>query len=559
MKPLIVLLIVAGICDARLLFVSGSASSIPPSAVSAKFSTLPAALSIVQAHDTILLDQGTYADQGGYAIPVGVYLKGAGADKTIFQGSGAYACIRLISDNLTDGNQALSGFMVQGNNKALEGGILVRGRSNVRLHDLKVEWTNHYGIQVTAHEKTWNGSLPRFFCTGIEIFNTVLLNCSRDESGWSRGALLIGGLEGAHIHHMTINEKDGYGIKFWEEGFLRRLTINDCSITTNESDPSWGADAIIELWNVYDNSEVYNISGNQWISLVNNNVPAGSVSTRSIRLHHCRTISARADNPKEAVEVAIQNGEIDSNYFEHFKMGFGIWGKTLNNTMHHNVLRCRSAIQWGAGAWVEGQSVDHAGNKIYNNVFDGFERGIWFKPLNSRVTDMQIKNNLIMNCREGAFAFSNNAGTVTNVVASNNALINAPVEIRNYTSHQIQFTPVNTLKPSTSGLKLTGSIPDPWYRPISADGALVDKGIAVGLPYAGDAPDIGAYEFENAVSTDKGHSVWAGTVRTGPGPDVTGWFLLSGRKCAALNIRAGVYIKGKIGRESMVHYATPKY
>jgi len=45
------------------------------------------------------------------------------------------------------------------------------------------------------------------------------------------------------------------------------------------------------------------------------------------------------------------------------------------------------------------------------------------------------------------------------------------------------------------GLRYRGDKPRPFFAPAGIESFVVDKGIAVGLPYRGRAPDIGAYEF----------------------------------------------------------------
>ena len=45
------------------------------------------------------------------------------------------------------------------------------------------------------------------------------------------------------------------------------------------------------------------------------------------------------------------------------------------------------------------------------------------------------------------------------------------------------------------GLTLSGKKPYPYYAPRLETSFVVDKGVDVGLPFKGAAPDIGAYEF----------------------------------------------------------------
>jgi len=44
--------------------------------------------------------------------------------------------------------------------------------------------------------------------------------------------------------------------------------------------------------------------------------------------------------------------------------------------------------------------------------------------------------------------------------------------------------------------KVDGSLPDITFGHLKAGSDLIDKGINVGLPYSGSAPDLGAFETQ---------------------------------------------------------------
>ena len=48
--------------------------------------------------------------------------------------------------------------------------------------------------------------------------------------------------------------------------------------------------------------------------------------------------------------------------------------------------------------------------------------------------------------------------------------------------------------------KADGSLPDVKFMHLSADSKLIDKGKDVGLPFAGSAPDLGAFEYREPSS-----------------------------------------------------------
>jgi hypothetical protein len=45
------------------------------------------------------------------------------------------------------------------------------------------------------------------------------------------------------------------------------------------------------------------------------------------------------------------------------------------------------------------------------------------------------------------------------------------------------------------GLRRKSKKPWPFYAPAAATSFVVDRGVEVGLPFEGKAPDIGAYEY----------------------------------------------------------------
>src|SRR5690606_35645876 len=56
-----------------------------------------------------------------------------------------------------------------------------------------------------------------------------------------------------------------------------------------------------------------------------------------------------------------------------------------------------------------------------------------------------------------------------------------------------------------------GSRPDPYYKP-KAGSPLIDKGVNVGYPYSGSAPDIGAYEYGGTSATPPANKAPQGSI-----------------------------------------------
>ena len=75
-----------------------------------------------------------------------------------------------------------------------------------------------------------------------------------------------------------------------------------------------------------------------------------------------------------------------------------------------------------------------------------------------------------------------------------------------------------------------GSLPDVQFLHLAAGSDLVDKGVDVGLPFSGSAPDLGAFEYgATAVAGPEAMRPWLHS-RSGPGLDYVQFFDVAGRK-----------------------------
>ena len=281
---------------------------------------------------TVHLNAGTYNETQASVVPVGVNVEGAGVNNTIIRSTIADTLIKLQSSSITNGNQTLSNFKIDGQSRQLDHGIVVYNRQNVTLHDLSFSEIDDMAMCVYGSD----------YIAGIKIYNISITNCSKDNTDWSNGSLDIGHLQGAEIYNVTINENRGYGIKFYNNGYFKGLKIHDCNITVPTSDPLWGADICIELWNVYDDCEIYNMTVNTWFSIVVGDKGAGNYS---MYIHDNKMVYP-ALHTKEAIEVGANDMIISNNYIENAGTAFGFYigssGKnniTINNNNYQHVCQ----------------------------------------------------------------------------------------------------------------------------------------------------------------------------------------------------------------------------
>ncbi|SDW57586.1 fibronectin type III domain-containing protein [Paenibacillus sp. CF384] len=464
------------------------------------------------AGNTIVLTAGTFTETQAIVLPLGVNVVGAGTSQTTVNagavsspGTGNSLLFQLVSTSHEIGNQSLSGFTINGQSKALEGGIHVQGRDNVVIHDVNVTNTAHTAIRVIAGWSATDTVAPPFYLTGIEVYNCKLTNTSHDLAGWTSGAMSLGGLNGALIHHNTINEDQGYGIKFENNGWFKGIKVYNNTINTNNIDALWGSDATIEFWNIYDNSEIYNNNLNNWVSIVNRFAGTGTTL-----LFHDNTEIVTNDNNKTAgIEVAAGNTKVYNNYFEQTRWGVGFWQEKYNsnNMVYNNVFynRVLPSDEWNSGIYFENANVGYAydNNQIFNNVFTRFEQAVWYKCVgNAPITNTKFQNNIVTDMQYAFILTASNTEYLSNTTMTNNVLYNVPTPL----IRAFGGTPVNLVMSNNPagnpGLTGTGAKPDPYFRPASASSLVVDAGTNVGLPYSGSAPDIGRYEWSGTGGGD---------------------------------------------------------
>lgn len=460
-----------------------------------------------ELRSTIHLNAGKFIENEGCPLPAGVNLEGAGMGRTILQGSCNEFLIQLESDFKVNGDQTISGFTIDGQGRKLYGGISVNRRNNVTIRDIAFNGTDVTGLQIHAGGTPDSTIPPREYLTGIKVYQCHFTNCSKDFAndendigwgkGWSSGALQIGQLDGAEIHDITINENRGGGIKFCGNGWLKNLELYQCNIRVPDRDPFWGADFAIELWNIYDNCKVYRNTVNNWVSFVRGNKGNG---THSLQFFENRIVFPDTGNPQVAIEASASDMEISNNYIEKAGLGVSLWydKSQANVLVHHNVFYdFYHPSDYTAGLEIHLNKGTVLSNiRVFHNVFhnirpDNQHPGlvIGAKVLFEGVLNgLQIKNNIFMNTGTKTIkqdvVYWDGKGEIRNADISYNCLDNVQLGNAGPFAHNLFANP---------GITASGSRPFPYYR-LNGNSGLIDKGIPVGFPYSGNAPDIGADE-----------------------------------------------------------------
>src|SRR3989339_615542 len=495
---------------------SNDGSSLKP------WKTLAYAVSHVPVNQgcTVHLNAGTYNETQTSLVPAGINIEGSGMSNTIIKGSlsseGSYL-IKADNYPAVNGNQTFSNFTIDGNNRTLEMGMRVSGRHNVTIHDVTFKNINHNGLTVHSGQYAENiqTPAPSTYITGFKLYNSTFTNTSEDcpagsyshPLNWNSGAIHIGHLTGALIHDITINENGGFGIKGTDMlaggGYLKGVKIYNCVINVPKTDPYWVGDASIELWNMYDNCEIYNCTVNNWFSLVAGNKGAGQYS---IKVYNNSLILPSGGGQKEAIEVGASDMIMSENYIEGFGSCFGHWNATISNVIFNNniVYKCS-----GGGVYIcpEGRTATNI--YFYNNVFDLSNGSADFFVLggNTNASNVRIRNNILIGSGSNRdIYYQPQASHMLSSYFTNNIRYN--VVSGNYTAGD--FTVNNNINsnPSIIGIGYRRYT----YYTLQSNSPCIDAGVSItGFTtyYIGAAPDIGRYEYgDTALPTGELAGEW---------------------------------------------------
>lgn len=452
---------------------------------------------------TIKIAEGIYLESQ-IIVPAGVNISGAGRDLTVIKADPSFyynpdkpgyshekLLICLTSNAITTGNQSIKDLSIDGDEKKLHGGILVKNRTNVLLKRIKIQKTNFTGIWL------WEVKDSR-------VTDVIINDCAWGSAAWVSGAINVANLERVELDHISIDESFGYGIKaLGTHGQMHYVKVHDNTISVSPRG-QWktdsGADApniAFEFWNVdLLGCELYNNYFDNIVSIVMDleqwRTPKGKTT---IRLYNnIIDLESRAKGSGYALEISVHDIEIDHNYILKGKHGIVNWdnkGTLMSNwNIHHNVFY-GIADEYPADI-VRAQHSGLHNVKFYNNTieFTGARTTNLIAIYGGASENVEIKNNLIINSNTSYNYYPNKViheenATITNLEVTNNFLCNLTTE---------NLPGVN--KDNLSGdplIRKTGARPLPYYLP-GKGSPVIDSGVNVGLPFVGAAPDIGAHE-----------------------------------------------------------------
>lgn len=226
--------------------------------------------------DFIFAQAGSYTEVRQSELPNGVSLVGAGIDQTVFHftySSGPGLKLESYGrwGDVNYGNQSISYLTIDGDMIGSQA-IAVNYRSNVSIHHCRIMDFVSDGIifygQATG---TWTGTnpyepwrtMPNAWCVGNRVYNCIITNCAAYTTSEGKGNIRYGQQDGFCVEYTTITQTsraaglNGYGIKFWAEGWNINTRIHDNTITVAPRE--YGKfNFSIENWNDYGGCRYYN-------------------------------------------------------------------------------------------------------------------------------------------------------------------------------------------------------------------------------------------------------------------------------------------------------------
>jgi hypothetical protein len=167
--------------------------------------------------------------------------------------------------------------------------------------------------------------------------------------------------------------------------------------------------------------------------------------------------------------------------------GFGMppnYGSYPSPIVHHVLRNCVSLLNKAAGFY---QNHQPTSDTFYNN--SSYDNGSDFDMLGYDIA---------AGAGAGYGYYRNNVAYLSNATA-NRTGTHYDDAFNSWTIAGLTVTASDFVTLDTAGImgprNADGSVPNVGFMRLSAASKLIDKGVAVGLPYSGKAPDLGAFEY----------------------------------------------------------------
>ena len=467
--------------------------------------------------DVIYIAPGSYSDENPCSLKTGVKIQGAGKDVVKISSNIISYIDGTSSTPSVIGNNEISGisFYGSGSNRC----IYSSGRSGQKIYDCYFESFDKAIELVGKYPKFQAscGSTPS--SSAIYCDDDARLSTEPSSTDWAENVevynntvkdagLMFHTIKSAKIHHNTIDNsgslKSGVGnTSYWWNGV--EFYANTIRVQTI----AWSTIAL-EVWLVEGNTRFYDNWTNGWFSIIKN--PTGIKTPYSWQIVN-NTFESDVQRGLGSGDVGCaletcyfaENVLIEGNYFVNtganktYMRAIGVWGYGVNKNMiiKNNVIKNIEGDAIFISSTNETKQLFYGSSiYIYNNVIDntrnGLSQGIAIIDGAGDIDNIYIKNNIFMTVNMGVLIYPN-SHSVSGVEFTNNVVYNG----KGFTSDMSSggFSVVKDNFTFAPDINATGQVPYPYYTPKGQAANIVNRGVNVGIPFSGSAPDIGAYEF----------------------------------------------------------------
>ncbi|MCU0473449.1 MAG: T9SS type A sorting domain-containing protein [Bacteroidales bacterium] len=389
--------------------------------------------------DIIHVNSGIYNETKTSMLAVGVSIEGVGVTSVITSttlSTEGYSILRLLSNEIADGNQSVSYLKFDGGALTAAGAIKIQKRNDVKIHNCTFVDFHYYAV-------AWDGdggdeiNPPTNYVTGSEFYNNSITNCAAYTS-YAYGALYIGGQDGMLIHDNNISQKgrpsgkNGWPIKIWGNGgWARGLKIYNNTLFQDDY-TNW--DFCIEGLHFYG-LEIYNNTITGAIDL--NYCSKGTYAFGAYIHHNILGHEMPIEKSGTAITLEFNQSDVIISNNRIRNVGVGIYytprtGNTVTNQIvSYNIFEDiggNDNFYWGAiRLWADTEDFILGSYEVYNNVFysnptqpvyygvaiGGFTNGLTIKIINniflnfnarwlllksaSNLNDLYVQNNMFHN------------------------------------------------------------------------------------------------------------------------------------------------------------------
>lgn len=446
---------------------------------------------------TIQLGEGSFVATQTAVLKSGFTITGQGADKTTVTNAASFTA---SPDAHCDWSEQALNYLVSVPSK----------RKNVVIKDLLFTSSDENPLYGAIH--VWDSdkieikdvAIRNFSWAGLYMNRSGQINvqgCFFEDASYEKHCSEWGGgMRTRYMKDIEVQQCEfkttkggGYGYKasghenakIHDNVFHNKVTLDSASGRPFDLESAHEFEWGLEIYNnVFNGMVSVPRGGNQGLT---SNSGEKKTYPYSIRIH---------DNTfygSGGVEGPRSHLEIDHNYFAQ-KWGnsgrvFEIHGGTNAGptNIHHNVAECSMGFVFKKGDLNENITILNNTVYLVNSSRNNFPTS--FLEVSGAVSNWQVKNNVV-------FSVDAQAPDKPSAFSRGN-LPETGMDISDNVAWKVIKIPSGT-EETDPQLALRGQKPEAYYAAGGAESYVVDRGTEVGFPFAGTAPDLGAYEWKPA-------------------------------------------------------------